>query len=113
MVTNSACTIYKLQKENVYERVPIAAVFWQENAGISFQKYGPQNANRVTIFIPIPQNFEPEVGDFILKDNIETELDGSKKVSVFMQEHAVFRIMTVDKNDYGSPPLRHFEVGAK
>lgn len=113
MQKNATCTIFREGKNSIYERIPAGCVFWQENSGINIQKYGAQNANKVTIFIPIPQNFEPKTGDLIMNGDVELEVDTPEKIAVLGENYNVFTIMSVDKNDYGSPRLRHWEVGAK
>ena len=96
-------------------------VFWDDSLGVNLDS-GYENADKVNIFIPFDKNDlsnykEPKQyngigwtlqnGDFIIKgDVVETEVNGIKD----LKNYEVFEITVIDKKDFGSPNMQHFEI---
>lgn len=128
MMTNASMSVFNKcvepsTKEVSYKKAPLLDVFWDDSLGINLNA-GYENADKVNIYIPFDKNEddmknykEPKEyngngwtlqnGDFIIKgDVVETEVDGIKD----LKAHEVFEITVVDKKDFGSYNMQHFEI---
>jgi len=108
MYTNTSITIYHLEN-NMYSRVNIENVFWEDSKRYNTNKSGLTNADRVVVYIPFSStNYEPKKGDIIIngvvKDEIQSIQDLEKK---YAQVHV---INIVDRRDFGSLDMRHWEI---
>lgn len=113
MITNGSCTVYnRIGKTEAYTRIFTPACMWQDVSGYTVQKYGTANANKATVFIPLTVP-EPQKDSLILRGECTLEIDGTTHKSSELLPLGALKIVTVDKNDFGSPALQHWEVGAK
>lgn len=127
MFTNvEMCVFNRTKKDGVikYKKHVIAYVFWDDIQSVA-NSTGFDKDNKVDVFIPFNKNDlteyqEPKKydgngwtlkeGDFIIKGNVpEIEIDGIKDLSAY----DTFEITTVDKKDFGSYNMQHFEVKGK
>lgn len=136
MRTNADITIYnryfdKETRLDKYHRTVLYGVFWDERKAVNRLQSGLEDADEVTIVIPFrvatdkkyvsPKEFEKledkagyftlQEGDRVVKGAIDFEITG--KVSDLDKEYEAFTITSVDTKDFGSPHMRHWEVGAK
>ena len=136
MKTNADITIYnryfdKETRLDRYQRTVLYGVFWDERKAVNRLQSGLEDADRVTIIIPFtvaankkyvpPKEFEKlqdksnyftfQEGDRVVKGAVDFEITG--KVSDLDKEHEAFTITSVDTKDFGSPHMRHWEVGAR
>lgn len=132
MRTNADITLYnkyfdKVDRTDSYKKTILYGVFWQESKGSNVIKSGLTNADSLTVFIPHKDHIdtyqEPKVfatnqsgwtlqeGDIVVRGAIEEEFttvaDLEKKY-----DH-VHMITSVDNMNFGSPHMRHWEVGGK
>ena len=136
MKTNADVTIYnkyldKTTRLDKYKRTVVRDVFWDEKKAVNRLQSGLESADHVLLLIPFdyssnseylsPIEFEKledktsyftlQVGDRIVKGDIDFEISG--KLSDLDKQYEAFTITSVDKKDFGSPHMRHFEVGGK
>lgn len=136
MKTNAGVTIYnkyfdKATRLDKYKRTIVHDIFWDEKKAVNRLQSGLESADHVLLLIPFetalnghyvpPKEFEGltdntdyftlQVGDRIVKGDIDFEITG--KVSDLDKIHEAFTITSVDRKDFGSMHMRHWEVGAK
>lgn len=126
MITNTSMSVFNRYKstytdEISYKKHLIKNVFWDDSLGVNLDT-GYENADKVNIYIPFNKNdlsryIEPKQyngngwtlqnGDFIIKgDVVETEVNGIKD----LKDYEVFEITVIDKKDFGSLNMQHFEI---
>lgn len=136
MRTNADITIYnryfdKETRLDKYQRTVLYGVFWDERKAVNRLQSGLEDADKVTIIIPFtvttdkkyvaPKAFDKlpdktgyftlQEGDRVVRGDINFEITG--KVSDLDKEYEAYTITSVDTKDFGSPHMRHWEVGAK
>lgn len=136
MYTNSNITIYnsyfdKVTRTDKYQRTILYGVFWDCKKTVNRIQSGLENADEVFIAIPFavtsnrqyiaPKEFERlddksnhftlKEEDRIVQGEIDFEITG--KVSDLDKQYEAFTITSVDTKDFGSPHMRHWEVGAR
>ena len=125
MRTNADCTVYnKYQGNWVFSH--LYGVFWDEVKGINTLKSGLQNADSLTLYIPFkvtcskeyqdPKQYDGtgwtlQKGDIVVKGIVTDEI---KSITDLEQKYgSVHSITSIDKLDFGSANMRHFEIGGK
>lgn len=118
-------------RRDVYQRTILSGVFWDETGAINRIASGIQDIDEVTIVIPFavesereylsPDEFDREEDkslyytikpqDRVIKGEHEYEI--VEKVSELDELFDAHIILSVDKKDFGTSMLRHWEVGAK
>ena len=133
MYSNSDITIYnkyfdKATRLDKYKRTVIKNVFWDEKKAVNRLQSGLESADHVLLLIPfdytsqahyvsprefkgLEDTFTLNIGDKVVKGEIDFEVDS--KISDLDKLYETFTITSVDKKDFGSPHMRHFEVGGK
>lgn len=116
MRTNTAATLYSpigTGDSLPYTRTVLPAVSWQESAGYNVQKYGLANAFSATVYIQ-DMTVTPKPQDILIRGVCDFEVTGAKGASVSnLLAKGGKRIVTVDRNDLGSPSMHHWEVTVK
>lgn len=136
MRTNADITIYnryfdKETRLDKYHRTVLYGVFWDEVKAVNRIQSGLEDTDKVTIIIPFsvttdkkyvpPKAFDKlpdktgyftlQEGDRVVRGDINFEIIG--KMSDLDKEYEAYTITSVDTKDFGSPHMRHWEVGAK
>lgn len=136
MITNSNITIYNryfnsTTRLDSYQRTILQGVFWDDKKAVNQIQSGLQDADEVLIIIPFSVNSDKQYisskefekledrtgyftlseGDRIVQGEIGFEITG--KVSDLDKQYEAFTITSVDTKDFGSPHMRHWEVGAR
>ena len=122
-----------------YDRYFIPECHWQENKARNVLKSGMQNADSVTVYIPIesagllpgflkpsenlfagqlctPQN---SAQDIIIKGESNFTFDNSNPQSVsqslktLKQKHRCYAVMSIDEKFYGVTDLQHIKISAR
>ena len=120
MMTNTNMSVYNKYK-GTFKKHLIDNVFWDDSLGINLNA-GYENADKVNVYIPFNKNdlsqykdakqyngtgWTLQNGDFIVKGNADiNEVNGIKELS----SYEVFEITVVDKKDFGSYSMQHFEI---
>ena len=132
MYTNGSMTIYnkyldKVERLDAYKRTVIKNVFWEEKKASNRLQSGLIDADHVLALVPYeslrmgeyvpPKQFEGKegtftfkLGDRIVKGEITLEITKSTDLD---KQYDAFTITSVDKKDFGSKNMRHFEIEAK
>lgn len=128
MMTNTSMSVFNkyvepFTKKVSYKKHLIKEVFWDDSLGINLNA-GYDNADKVNAYIPFNKNEEDmkdykepkeynvngwtlQNGDFIIKGDVDIEeVDGIKDLKAY----EVFEITVVDKKDFGSYNMQHFEI---
>lgn len=111
MVTNGSATLYH-KTGSGYTRTFIAAVCWQGAESAAMSVNGKKNAAETEIYIPFSV-FSGEIaaGDYLVRGDCPfIYADG---ITGLIKEYHPLTIMTVERCDYGSAELQHWEVSGK
>ena len=102
MITNTDCTIFRIDDDGNYIAVGSYPCMWQEVKGYEVKKYGVENADKAAIYIP---NTTADVmeEDYIIRGTVTPE--------DFLPENALV-ITSVSVKDYGGE-LKHIQIGAR
>lgn len=102
MITNAVCRIIRTLEDGTYSAVGEYPCMWQDTEAYENKKYGEERADKAAIFIP---DISADVlkGNYITRDALSGNLDVS----------GMLVVSSVSRRDYGSPDMRHLEVGAK
>lgn len=117
MYTNADMTLYKKEydattRKDNWIRHEIRQVFWDDSKGANVIKSGMDTANSVVVFIPLGNtDVEPSTGDYIVKGIIH---DHVVKITDLAKKYPTARVITsVDKKDFGSKSMQHYEIGGR
>lgn len=128
MYTNANITLYNKYYDAVarldkWKRTQLLGVFWDSCKGANVKKSGMETADSVIVFIPLNINgyvgpkqytgaegtWTLNQGDKICKGLIDQDFT---KISDLEKAYSdVYDITKVDKKDFGSANMRHWEVG--
>lgn len=118
-------------RRDVYQRTILKGVFWDETGAINRIASGSQDIDEVTIVIPFTVEGDRE---YLSPDEFDRETDKSLYYTLQPQDRVIkgqhdyeivervseldslfdaHIILSVDKKDFGTSMLRHWEVGAK
>lgn len=110
-------TLYKKEydtttKKEKWVRHEIRDVFWDSAQGANIIKSGMSTADSVTVFVPLANiSIEPKTGDYIVKGIIQEEFT---KITDLTKNYADAHVLTtVDKKDFGSKHMQHYELGGR
>lgn len=117
LTTNTSMTLYhkvfdKTSRLDKWERYIIENVMWQGGKGASINK-GYEKANDISIFIPYNINdnladIPISIGDIVVKGIVENDITKQSDLNIDN-----YNITTLINNDYGSPNMKHIQIGAK
>lgn len=119
MLKNADITVYNKtsgKDGNTWKRIPVYGVNWQETKKMVVGDNGLVTADAVTVFIPFEAepNLTVRKGDIVAKNIVDFEIDESDResnVKAFRHKYAdVLTAISVEKCDYGSFPMQHWEV---
>jgi len=133
MITNADMTIYnkyfdKVTRLDKYNRKIIRNVFWDNNEGAIRVASGLTDADKVLVLIPYEScldgvlvssnDFVGDVGTFTFQigDRIvesATYFDIEDKPNNLDREYRAFTITSIDRKDFGSLKMRHWEIRGK
>ncbi|MCH5192980.1 MAG: hypothetical protein J1F11_03395 [Oscillospiraceae bacterium] len=102
MITNTFCTIVRMNKGGGHDVVASYPCMWQEVDGFTAKRYGEDNADTADIYIP-DINANVRKGDLIFRGEGPEASDTS----------AMLTIMTVARHDYGRDEMRHVRLCAR
>ena len=104
MPTNGDCTIVRTDDDGNYFIVDTYPCMWQEVEGYEVKKYGEENADKASIWIP-DITADVKKRDHIIRGKLED-------ISEFDPDTAL-TVMSAGRLDYGSEEMQHVEIGAR
>lgn len=104
MPINGDCTIIRTDDDGGYFIVGTYPCMWQEVEGYEVKKYGEDNADRASIWVP-DITADVKKGDYIVRRKLSD-------ISEFDPDTAL-TVMSAAKLDYGSEEMQHVEIGAR
>lgn len=104
MITNADCTIVRSDDSGEYFIVGTYPCMWQEVEGYEVKKYGEENADKVSVWVP-DMTADVKKHDRIIRGELGD-------ISEFEPDTAL-TVMSASKLDYGSPEKQHIEIGAR
>ena len=104
MITNADCTIVRMDDNGEYFIVGTYPCMWQEVKGYEIKKYGEENADKVSVWVP-DMTADVKKHDRIVRGELGD-------ISEFDPDTAL-TVMSASKPDYGSPEMQHIEIGAR
>ncbi len=113
MYTNTSFTLYskvydKETRLDIWVRSVVDKALWIDSKGINVKKTGIETADSVNVYVP-DMSLSFKVGDCMVKGVIEDEV---KRISDLEKKYSDCHVITkVDKKDYGSKEMHHFELG--
>lgn len=141
MITNADITLYNSYVDDMertkYKKTIIKGVNWQGTVTRTIVNNTLQSADSIDIYIPFLADFSEKIyiepkawsrlsetekdkyftfkaTDKIVKGECDFEFIGSNTVKNLENSYDdVVTIMSVIKNDDGSPSMKHFQIGAK
>jgi len=124
MISNADITYYSCDKDGKYTRYEIRGVHWEETKQANVLKSGLTSIETVKVFIPAenrPSKLKFNAGkDIIVKGITKKEFDNTSQQTISNslktlkeQNDKVLTVSIVDKKMYGSPWMRHVQLGCK
>ena len=104
MTTNCNCTIVRTDENGEYKIVGTYPCMWQKVEGYEVKKYGEENADKAAVWVP-DISADVKKHDYIIRGELAD-------ISEFNPDNAL-TVMSASKLDYGSPKMRHIEIGAR
>lgn len=104
MITNGNCTVIRPDDNGEYFIVGTYPCMWQEVEGYEVKKYGEDNADKATIWVP-DISADVKKHDHIVRGELA-------EISEFDPDTAL-TVMSAAKRDYGSDEMQHIEIGAR
>lgn len=124
--TNADATLYLYGRENgkeMYSRLPIQEVYWEDVRQSTFLKTGQRDAAAVLLVIPLESLDGPvrftQGKDLVVKGIVVDEIDSSspaalsQSLAALRAEHGYLTVVTVDEMLYGSETVQHYELSCK
>lgn len=104
MPTNGDCTVIRTDENGECFIVGTYPCMWQEVEGYEVKKYGEENADKASIWIP-DISADVKKRDNIIRGKLED-------ISEFDPDTAL-TVMSAGRLDYGSEEMQHVEIGAR
>lgn len=119
MQTNTDLTLYSRSVSGgveVWTRSVIENVQWENRKAANVIASGLLQANAVDVYIPTHRRDERvtiKPGDVIVEGIVTKTIDTEYTISDLKSEYAdVVVVKSVDRYDFGSPVMRHIQIGA-
>lgn len=120
MTTNADITIYHRTVDqntrlDAYDRHTVSRVLWEACKAANVIDSGMEDSDAFRVYVPWVhvRNAVIAVGDIVVRGVCEKEISAEYSVAALLKEHFGFLVTSVDKKDYGSPVLWHYEIGGK
>jgi hypothetical protein len=117
--TNTAITVFHKSinpttRSEAWESSQIVSVWWEDRKAANVIRSGLLEADSVAVYLPYTEQM-PDIkpGDVIVKGLVMEEISSSFTISDLKRAYSsVVTVRSVDKMEYGSQALWHWEVGA-
>lgn len=117
MLVETDCTVY-IKNGATFERRYIEGVHWEEVEGVNINRTGAHDVDALVVYIPLQSADLPTYtkrksrNDYIVKGNVEQVITPGN-LPDFLKTYDAFTITSIAKNEFGSPNMQHWEVGAR
>ena len=115
MRTNTAVTLYRksvVNRAESWSRTVIDAVFWDAKKAANVHRSGLLAADSVALYIPFNElGIAPSVGDIIVRGEVTTDISSTFTAKTLKEDYDAFVVKSVDRKDYGSASMHHWQVG--
>lgn len=118
MQTNTDLTLYSKSVVNnaeVWTRSVIEHVHWENTKAANVIKSGLLQADSVTVYIPTHNRTVPTIkpGDIIAEGIITKTISSAYRITQLKEDYGnVVTVRSVDNYNFGSPTMRHLQIGA-
>lgn len=119
MRTNCDLTIYhksvdSTTRTEVWTPQQINRVLWENRKGANVLRSGLIEADSVTVYIPFERGeIEIKPGDVLVKGRVSDLVSSAFTITDLKQKYPESAtVRSVDKMDYGSAHMQHWEIGA-
>ena len=120
MTTNADMTVYHRSvdpetRQDIYARYLVYGVLWEERKAANVIESGLEDADAVTVYAPIDamEGVLIDRGDMIARGIVEKEVSLDYPMARLQREYSCALVTSVDRKDFGSPALQHYEIGGK
>lgn len=120
MTTNTDITIYhkhidQTTRLDTYTRYVVYGALWEECKAVNLANNGLADADSLRVYIPYAHMNGAEIsaGDVIVRGICEKDISTDYSLAKLQKEYKSSLVTAVDKKDYGSPALWHYEIGGK
>lgn len=113
MLTNVACTLYLTQDGKNYKRIYCDRCHWEDTQGTNINKTGSTAVDNVRIFIPLATAEMDDRTGYLVKGNCSFTPTGDQSIRELVTQGAAMTISSIERYDFGSPAMHHWEVYAK
>lgn len=120
MKTNSDLTIYHKSVDSstrteVWTAYQVNQILWENRKAANVIRSGLLEADSVAVYVPfareLPDDLKP--GDVLVKGLVYDQIDSSFTISDLKRKYTdVVVVRSVDRMDYGSLHLQHWQIGA-
>lgn len=117
MKTNTSMTIYSKSVADhveIWTRSTVDAVEWENAKIANSMASGVIEADKVVVYVPFTQgeiNVKPE--DYLVRGKVTDEISSQFTISDLRKKYAdVVVVRSVNRLDFGSSALQHWQIGA-
>ena len=116
MKTWHDCTIYHksvVSGAESWTAQQVPGVMWENRKAANVLRSGLLEADSVAVYIPFARGvLSIKIGDVLVKGLVGDVVDSSFTISDLKRKYDdVVTVRSVDRMDYGSPALQHWQVG--
>lgn len=120
MITNTDMTIYHRvvapdTRLDTYVRYLVYGVLWEERQAVNVISSGLKDADKVTVYVHIDNMSGVAVanGDVMVRGICDREITTDYRIAQLQRDYPSAVVTSVDKKDFGSMRMRHYEIGGK
>lgn len=120
MITNTDMTIYHRRvapdtRLDTYVRYPVYGVLWEERQAVNVINSGLKDADKVTVYVHIDNMSGVAVanGDVMVRGICDREITINYRIAQLQRDYPSAVVTSVDKKDFGSVRMRHYEIGGR
>lgn len=98
----------------VWTRSQVKGVLWEDRKAANVIRAGQLESDRVAVYIPLERGeINIQIGDVLVKGLVGDAISSTFTISDLKRKHPnVASVRSVDKMDYGSSHLQHYQIGA-
>ena len=106
-------SIHATTRTEVWTRVQVHCVAWEERKGSTGGGAGNQRADAITVYIPLDWAINLKPDDVIVKGLVTDEISSNFTITALKAKYPdSATVKSVDRHEAGSLNMRHIQVGA-